>query len=136
MRNRQAGVTLIELITVMLVVALLGAIAIPSYRSYMIRTKRTDAKTALMSAAGALERCYTRLNSYKADDGCTAGNDYFSENQTYKITIETPTALTFLATATPQGTQADDTACSNFTINQVGVKGVSGTKTVPECWGK
>src|SRR5262249_29419776 len=64
MRKANAGVTLMELLTVVVIVGILSAIAIPSYRGYVIRANRADAKTGLLATAGSLERCFTRDNTY------------------------------------------------------------------------
>ncbi|HEU4623249.1 MAG TPA: type IV pilin protein [Steroidobacteraceae bacterium] len=141
MRHKQIGVTLMELLTVLVIISILSAIAIPSYRQYTIRANRTDAKTGLLFYAGALERCYTRYNSYvyNADPaaGCNVlGAAQLTENGRYLISISNRTATTFLLTATPQGKQADDTGCGNFTLDQVNTRSVSGSKPVAECWGK
>src|SRR5262245_29484145 len=116
-RNRQRGISLIELMTVMVIVAILGAIAVPSYRGYMLRANRTDAKTALMFYAGGLERCYTRYNNYRLDTNAAVGCPSvtlpaFSENGHYQITVTVPADYsTFSLTATPQGQQTKDTGC-------------------------
>jgi type IV pilus assembly protein PilE len=46
MRQAQQGVTLIELMAVMLIIGLLAAIAYPSYRQQVIRSNRTEAKAS------------------------------------------------------------------------------------------
>ncbi len=61
---RQRGVTLMELMIVVVIVGILSAVAIPSYRRYMVRVKRVDATRELLSLAQRLERCYTRTNDY------------------------------------------------------------------------
>ena len=45
--HRQQGVTLIELVVVMIIVGILTAIAVPSYRNYVLRSQRSDAKDAV-----------------------------------------------------------------------------------------
>lgn len=136
MRSKHAGVTLIELMMVVVIVALLTGIAIPSYRNYTLRANRADAKAALLAAAGALERCYTRFNSYDPADGCALVFPVTSTEQKYSITAPTQTATTFRLVATPQGTQAEDTGCANFTLDNTNTRGVSGTKPWRECWGR
>lgn len=133
MSSNQSGVTLIELLVVTVIIALLAGIAVPSYRNYIIRTNRTDAKTELLSTAGRLERCFTRFSRYD-DPDCGAAEDLadgiVSRDQHYVVTGEvTPT--TFLLTATPQGGQAQDTACGALTLNQLDERGPS-----QECWGR
>ncbi|HEU4781275.1 MAG TPA: type IV pilin protein [Steroidobacteraceae bacterium] len=136
MRKSNAGITLMELMVVMAIVGILTAIAIPSYRSYVIRANRTDAKTALLAAAGALERCFTRFNSYAAADGCAVVFPVASTDGHYVITAPTQTAVAFTVTATPILGQLNDTACGNFTLDNANTRGVSGATPVRRCWGR
>jgi type IV pilus assembly protein PilE len=137
---RSRGVSLLELLVVVTIIGILSAIAIPSYRDYVIRTKRTDAKRDLMGIAQRLERCFTRGNNYtiEAAGSATACVTLPSTNQegTYEITFAAgePTATTFGLIATPKGGQAADTKCANFTLNQAGQQGVTGSLTALKCW--
>ena len=63
-KRRARGVTLIELLITVAIVAIIAAIAIPSYNTYVLRTHRTEAKSALLSMAAAEERLYSTLNAY------------------------------------------------------------------------
>jgi type IV pilus assembly protein PilE len=141
MKRRQRGVSLIELLVVMVVVAILSAIAIPSYRQYVIRSNRTNAKTLLTQTAQALERCYTNSTPYAYNSAtCTVGVaavilPVLSADGTYSVDgVRAPN--TYTLTATPQGTQAEDTKCGNFVLTNTGQQTVSGTSTAPECWSK
>jgi type IV pilus assembly protein PilE len=131
-RKAQQGVTLVELLVVIMIVGILAGIAIPSYRQYTIRVRRADAKIALTNAAQLLERCFTRFNAYN-NAGCTLAVPYLTPDGTYNITGNI-TAANFALTATPQGPQATDTDCANFSLNQTGAQTVSGTKTAIQCW--
>ena len=62
--HQQRGVTLIELVVVMIIVGILAAVAIPTYRNYVIRSQRSDAKDALLALATQQEKFYLQCNSY------------------------------------------------------------------------
>jgi type IV pilus assembly protein PilE len=141
-RAAQSGMSLIELLVAIVIVGILAGIAYPSYRKQVVRSTRTDAKVSLQQSAQTLENCFTRFHSYV--DGCAAMTTLSAAGVTsndghYKITAEDEGDLTFTLIATPQGAQADDTECANFTLDQTNVQGVSGTKGgtpagVRECW--
>jgi type IV pilus assembly protein PilE len=134
----QRGVTLIELLTVMVVIGILTAVAVPSYRQYAIRTTRTDAKTELTSRAQLLERCYTRNFSYNAP-ACFTDLPAPTSSNTYQISIAfdttagAPAGTSYTLTAAPLGAQANDTQCGSFTLTEQGTQAVSSGAT-SGCW--
>lgn len=143
-RRSQAGITLMELLVVCVIIGILGAIALPGYRQYMIRTNRTDAKTALMSVAGGMERCFTRFSRYD-DDDCEILDDYAStgdgvatEGGHYRIKLAAlPSATEFTLQAIPKDGQAQDTKCATLSIDQAGRQFASGSAkddAVAQCW--
>jgi type IV pilus assembly protein PilE len=134
MRKHIRGVTLIELLTVIVVIGILTAIALPTYRQYMMRTSRTEAKTALLQMSAALERCYTRDSRYDGAD-CAVDVSISSEGGKYALDGEVERTA-YLLTATPQDGQADDTQCGSFTLNQLNVRGVTGGLGAAQCWGR
>lgn len=145
-RDRQRGVTLIELMVVVVIVAVLGTVAVASYRNYVIRAGRTEAKSSLMSTQQGLEKCFTRSNSYEADpdgdgtDDCPlaatlTGDGVISGEGRYTITGAVDT-LTYTLTATPRagGGMVDDAKCETLTLDTLGDKGSTGSASAAECW--
>lgn len=152
MRLRNKGVTLIELMVVIIIVATLASIAIPSYRQYVLRTHRTEAKSALLNLASAQERFYLECNRYTTNltgpiNGtcgtlATPGTRGLGMPEStgsgyYTLAIANgANATTFDATATAAGSQADDSACASLSIdaqgNRTATKSGGGVSTV--CW--
>jgi type IV pilus assembly protein PilE len=139
--RRQRGVTLLELMAVVSILAILASIALPTYRRYLIRSQRTEAKIALLQLQTAQEKFYMQNNSFtdNISDGSPDGLGLAVTTESGKYTIAVDLAddgQTYDATATPAvgGGQADDADCQNFTINQRGTKGVSGPAGVQTCW--
>ena len=124
-----------ELLIVVVVVGILSAIAIPSYRNYVMRAHRAEAKTAVLAMAGQLERCFTRFNAY--DDAlCTVDITNFpTEEGNYLLNADVD-ATTFTITAAPQGAQAGD-KCGSFTLDSSNRKDtVGGTQPAADCWAR
>jgi type IV pilus assembly protein PilE len=136
MRRRNRGVTLIELLMVMIVIAILSAIAIPSYRNYMIRTNRTEAKVGLLQVAGNLERCFTRTNRYDVDCDAFDNLPITTENGNYEIDADVVGGVTFTLTAEARNGQEDDTQCGDFTLTSANEQDVTGTEDPERCWGR
>lgn len=128
-RTRAAGLTLVELMVVVAIVAILGVIAYPSYREQMIRTRRSEAKAALLDAQQRLEKCFMRLQTYS---GCEMV-DYTTESDRYFVDVS-PLGQTFTVTAAPRGSQVADTACGTLSIDHRGRKGKTGSATLETCW--
>jgi type IV pilus assembly protein PilE len=143
MLQRERGVTLIELMTVMLVLAILASIAVPSYRSYLLRAQRTDAKTSLLQVQAAEEKFYLQANKYTKDvtsaPPAGLGLTSTSSNGYYDVLVDFGTSgddQTFLAKATPiagKG-QSDDIKCTQFSIDDTGKRDASGPGGRDYCW--
>lgn len=134
--KNNAGFTLVELLVVMVVFGILISIAYPSYRTYLLRAHRTDARAALALDQSILERCYAQNFSYSANCASLPAFPHNSANGFYNLAISNLTASTFTLTATAIGTQVLDTSCTNFMVNQTGLQTASdssgGAQTT--CW--
>jgi type IV pilus assembly protein PilE len=135
--SRMRGFTLIEVLIVVVVVAILVGIAIPSYQSSVQKTRRADAKEALLRIAAAQERFFFTNNRYGtlADLGLTTTTGYGakidSQESFYEIMmVDCGASTCFSIEATPVGAQLKDTKCSKFTLNHIGVK----TPSTNDCW--
>jgi type IV pilus assembly protein PilE len=154
------GFTLIELLIAVAVVAILAAIAIPSYSAYIVRGQRAAAKAVLLQTAQAMERYYTVNGSYlsggafptlpgAASANCIALAPMNATTTTYCITGAIPAAGTaiFTLSATPCGDTPGvcpagannsfvDSGCDILTIDNTGAKSVQGSASLPsdQCW--
>lgn len=139
----QTGFTLIELMIVVAIVAILGAIAYPSYQEQVRSSRRSDCQTVIASLANAMERRYSTTSpaTYIAAQQIPAGFATCPTNPApgrvfYNIAMPVATATTFTIVATPVGAQVDD-KCGRLTLTHAGVKGIDGAKTgvtVQQCW--
>lgn len=127
----QRGVTLIELLIVMVILALLSTMALSSYRRYTLRANRTDATTTLFRIQVAQEKFFLQNNRYAATLaevvavppaglGITLATGSKTLNGYYTITLPSATATTYQARADAAGVQIQDSSCTYFTIDQSG----------------
>lgn len=118
---KKNGFTLIELMITVAIVAILAAIAYPSYQDSVRKTKRTTAQADLMELASFMERKYTETNSYNpASLALPFSTSPRDTTVAYNLTKTSDTS-TFTLTATPIGAQADDD-CGVMTLKNTGAK--------------
>jgi type IV pilus assembly protein PilE len=130
------GITLVELLIVILIVGILAGVAVPVYTNYMVRARRSDAKTVLEQVRAAQEMWRAERGSYAINDGngtavaklvntmgvpVTPVGDYG-----WDFTVRTATAFT--AQAVPN--TARQLGDGNLTIDQ------NGTKLPADKWAK
>ena len=132
------GFTLIELMIVVAVVAILSAIALPSYSEHIRRGHRADARTGLLQAAQWLERAATANGTYPTS--LPAALTWSGEaSRRYTIDFDgtqTAAGYTLVATRKSPGAQSND-KCGNYTLTNKGVQDnlnlASGVTSV-DCW--
>lgn len=144
-RPRPAGFTLVELMIVLVIAAILMSVAIPAYQSQIRKSRRTDAKTALLDLAAREQRYFSVQNSFTSSfvdlgyatgappTSVTVGSGYY--NVTVTTAVTTPPG--FLLTATATGVQTSDTSCNSFTVDNTGLQKAynsGGTDNTTNCW--
>lgn len=141
--TRESGVTLIELMIAVAIVAILASIAYPSYQEHVRRGNRAEARAVLLESSQFLERNYTIANRYDQDSAGAAVALPFiqspkSGTARYTIAANFPDAQSFTLNATPVGSMVGDT-CGTITLSDTGQKGAAGVTTgaiVDQCWGR
>ena len=123
--KKQKGFTLIEVMVVVVIVAILATIAIPSYREYVIRGHRRAAQAAMMDLAVRQQQFFVANRVYAAGDETANDLDYalpaeVAENYDFDMVAPDVLPPTFAITFTPKGAQLKDGA---LTLNSAGVKG-------------
>jgi len=145
-----AGFSLIELMVTVTIAAILLAIAIPGYQTFIRKGRRTEAKTAVLDLAGREETLFSTTNAYSNVPSAVGygagvfplnfGNNYY----TIAATVPNPAAPagtpSFLVTAVPAAgsSQLLDTNCQAFTVDQLGTQKATdagGADTSASCWG-
>jgi type IV pilus assembly protein PilE len=145
------GFTLIELLIAVAIVAILAAVAYPTYNNAVRKARRADAKSLLLEIAARQEQFFSSQapNTY-ANDVSQLGyvNPQPTEGGWYTISVTAATdtggaacagtpanpCVTFTLTAARQNDQVND-KCGSFSIDHLGVRGVAGgSLPVADCW--
>lgn len=130
---KRNGFTLIELMITVAIIGILAAIAYPSYQQYVISSARAEAMTALLDAASKQEQFYSDNRQYTTSMA-NLGVNTATESGLYTLSA-TVNGQSFVITATPaSGVALQDGECTTLTINEVGVKGATGSGGVNTCW--
>ncbi len=137
--NRTRGMTLIELMVVLAIVAILSTIAVGSYRRYVLRANRTDATSALLRIQVAEEKFFLQNNTYTTQVtvavlgiASPTPNGFYTLAVTGDPNSTNNIATSFQATATAVAPQTQDTSCLTLTINDQGLRNSAPSTT--ECW--
>jgi type IV pilus assembly protein PilE len=133
-----------EVLTALVVIAVLAAIAIPVWRNHLLRVRRAEARDALIELQVAQDRYFGRHARYAtaaqlaAPDGLALKAT--SAQGLYSISLDTSAdGLGFVATAktVARAGQEADSRCAAFSIDHVGqMRAVdsSGTDRSADCW--
>ncbi len=140
--RRSRGLTLVELMIVVAVMAILATVAYPLYTDQVRKVRRSDGRTAVESVALAQERFFTVNGRYNVNlgsviiDTTSSLRTGTSTEGYYAVAIAAGgtgnIATSFVVTATPVAgrSQASDSGCTSMTVNSTGTRSGTGTK----CW--
>ena len=164
-RRRRRGFTLIELMIAVVIVGILAAIALPSYRSYVLRSNRALVRAMLVDIAAKMEvealrtgRYPDNFNFYLADTagsllneggfyitprGVIVGDsvDAGFEDTIYEIELQNPSteagapARSFRLLASAVHGQRDDTHCRSMSLSSSGLRSPQ-PAAGDDCWGR
>ena len=133
------GFTLIELMITVATVGILASLAYPSYAQYIVRSNRSSAVSFVMNLASKQEQYNLDARQYTNQLSLLGAASIPTEvSNNYNVTVTADNTVAppaYSITATPTGTQlARDTLCGTLSINQTGLKTISGTSAVTKCW--
>jgi type IV pilus assembly protein PilE len=125
--HRPLGFTLVEMLIVVLVVAILAAIAVPTYNDSVRKSRRGDAMAALTAVQQAQERWRGNNSAYTtsfSDLGVSdsSPSDYYTLSLAAPGEGENALASGYIVTATAKSgtTQASDAQCGKMSLRMLG----------------
>jgi len=144
--KKQSGFTLIEAMITVSVIAIIAAVALPSFLSQKRKGYRAEAIVALSKISVEMNRCYANRGGYTCCDDAlilpkVLNAPPLTDRGLYSITIAPTNASgsvgckldqDFTITATAIADQANDANCPSFAIDHMG----NLTAANNSCWAK
>jgi len=131
-RHTEPGYTLIEIMVVTAIMGILLSVAISSYQTHTLKSKRYAAQACLLEFSQYMERFYTTTTAPSATylsavlPSTKCADDLTS---TYSFALPSVSRDAYTLQATAKGTQTADSTCATMTLQQ------DGTKTpAAGCW--
>ena len=133
MPHQSRGITLIELMIAVGIVAILAAVGYPSYMEHVKSTRRGEAKATLLEVAQFMERKFTSDGCYRCGSETVTlpisqvprdgGSAY------YTITLTSSAGTSYQLQASPTGVMSGD-SCGTYSLDQTGTHTPAGSP----CW--
>ena len=130
----QPGLTLIELMIVLVLLGILTIIAYPNYRDMAARATRNEAKAALLQIAAQQERWYLNNNTYTTQMtnlGYDVDTNFITDSGSYEVNVTFADTNNFSATAVYQQSDAEAGKCLTFRLDG---RGERTSAPLPDCW--
>lgn len=121
--KRMLGVTLLELMIVIAILAILAGIAYPSYQRYVLEANRTDIEGELLKLQLSQESYRVKNNSF-----ATLAQLGGLTSKHYTVTVSNVGVSTYTLQAVATGSQQADTNCTTLTVDQ------SDNRLPASCW--
>ena len=132
MSSKSAGFTLIELMITVAIIGILSAIALPSYRDYVLRGRIPEATANLATKAVQMEQLFQDARSYVAPPAAICPDT--TSSKFFRFDCSNVTLSTFTITAAGTGAMEGFV----YTINQSNAKATTGVPagwaTNASCW--
>ncbi len=137
--RHHAGFTLIELMIVLVIVVVLAAIALPSYREQVAKSRRAEATGVLLESSQYQRRFYSANDTFTSTLPISLQQSPRESTPLYSVTLmisANTTSFTLTAVPITGGSMATD-RCGSLVLNSTGGKSISGNNAatvVSECW--
>jgi len=138
-----AGITLIELMIALAVVAITTSLAVASYRGYTLRGHRVEAAHALLAAAAEQEKFHLahghygeRLDGSPGAEPAALPVASTTPHGRYQLAVESADAVGFRIVARASERHVDP-LCARFSIDESGRRGArdhEGRDSTARCW--
>ena len=131
--NHNRGLTLVELMVVLVVIAIAAAVGYPLYTSQVEKARRADAQGVMMTLVNELEK-HLATQANVGYTGFVIGDysehwDPINAFYGFSLTLDGGAPFTYTITATPPGPQSGD-GCGVMSIDELGTK----TASSANCW--
>jgi len=125
---------MVELMFAMAIVALLMALALPSYDSHVQKTRRVEGVTELLELATLMERHHANNGTYLTATATDLLGSASGENGYYALAIDPIVDEYYILLATPKGAHAGD-GCGILSLDSLGNQSATGgSLSANDCW--